>query len=69
MPLKGPDRNWFRAFLLLFSAPEVAMQTDHKLTKQDQRELMRVLKDRRERRTPQHHSPSWLHRFWKAIAS
>ena len=45
------------------------MHANQKLTRDQERELMRILKDRRERATPQHHSPAWLHRFWKALAS
>jgi hypothetical protein len=45
------------------------MQSRSKLPKTDERELMRTLKDRRERQTPGHHSPAWLHAYWKRIAS
>ena len=46
------------------------MQAHPKLTKQEERDLLRALKDRRERASaPQHHSPSWVHRFWRSVAS
>lgn len=43
------------------------MQAHPKLTKQEERELLRALKDRRERQTPGHHSPSWVARFWRQV--
>jgi cytochrome c553 len=45
------------------------MQAHPKLTKQEQRELLRTLKDRRERQTPQHHSPAWVHLYWRRLSS
>ena len=45
------------------------MRMHQRLTNEDERILMRVLKDRRERVTPRHHSPSWAHQFWRRLAS
>jgi hypothetical protein len=45
------------------------MRMHQRLTKDDERALMRALKDRRERATPQHHSPSWVAHYWRRIAS
>jgi hypothetical protein len=38
-------------------------------TKRQERRLMQTLMERRERKTPEHHSPEWLYRFWKGLAS
>lgn len=45
------------------------MRMHQRLTKDDERALMRALKERRERATPQHRSPSWAHAFWKRVSA
>jgi len=45
------------------------MQMHPKLKKEDSRQIMRELKDRRERASPQHHSPSWVHAYWRQVAA
>lgn len=38
-------------------------------SKQQERQQMLKLMQKRERKTPEHQSPDWMARFWKAIAS
>jgi len=45
------------------------MQMHPKMTKEDARLVMRELQDRRERASPQHHSPSWVNAYWRRIAA
>ena len=43
---------------------EVIMNTNNQLTKEEQRKAMLDLLKQRERRTPQHAEPCWVHCFW-----
>jgi hypothetical protein len=46
------------------------MQAHPKLTIAEQRELMRFLMLRRERKsTTHHHDPAFVHRFWRQVAT
>jgi hypothetical protein len=40
-----------------------------KLTKRQEREQMLKLMEKRERKTPEHHSPDWVAAYWRRIAS
>jgi len=39
-----------------------------KLTKRHERKEMLKLLEKRERKTPEHHSPEWLYHFWRQVA-
>lgn len=39
-----------------------------KLTKQQERRQMLRLMERREKQTPEHKSPDWMHRFWQQVS-
>lgn len=52
-----------------FTALGGHMQPVHQPTKQEEREIMRELQERRERATPQHKSPDWLSAYWRRLAS
>lgn len=45
------------------------MQQNQKLTKREERRVMRELMDRRVRRTPFHRDPSWVAAYWRAIGT
>lgn len=45
------------------------LHSQTRLTREQERELMRFLMLRRERQTPQHRDPPWIHRFWKGVGS
>lgn len=43
------------------------MKMNQKLTKEEARELLRVLMLKRERQTPHHRSPDWMHQFRRQV--
>jgi hypothetical protein len=40
-----------------------------KLTKEEQRELVRAIQERRQKEAPKRPEPSWLAAFWKRLRS
>lgn len=43
------------------------MQPAKRLNKSDERKLMRQFQDIREKATPLHRDPAWMHRFWARL--
>jgi len=42
------------------------MQSSKRYSKLEERRLMQVLQQKRERKTPEHHSPAWVTLYWAA---
>lgn len=38
-----------------------------KQTKREERRIMQTLMERRERKTPEHHSPEWVAAYWRQV--
>lgn len=64
-PLKTRYLKRSRVFAFL----ELAMKLHQKLSKTDERELLRTLAERRQRSTPNHRDPAWMVAAYRRMAS